>query len=196
MALTQTLLSTFGSKLLGPQTGLLLNNGVMWFDPRPGRANSLAPGRQPLSNMCPAIGLAAGRRFALGASGGRRILPAVLQIASFLLDHGMSLEDAFHQPRLDVSGPDLVTADERLPFAIEPPAGAASRRLPPQPSPLLFACPTAVLDDTASGWREGMTEPMQPWADAVAEAAQLSCASFDEYAMDATTRRRWVKAWW
>ena len=170
MALTQTLLSTFGSKLLGPRTGLLLNNGIMWFDPRPGRANSLAAGAQPLSNMCPAIGLADGRRFALGASGGRRILPAVLQVASFLLDHRMNLEDAFHQPRLDVSGPDLVTADERLPFAVEPPPGVASRRLPPQPSPLLFACPTAVLDDTASGWREGMTEPMHPWADAVAEA--------------------------
>ena len=109
------------------------------------------------------------RRFALGASGGRRILPAVLQVASFLLDHGMSLEDAFHQPRLDVSGPDLVTVDDRLPFAVMPPDGAASRRLPPQPSPLLYACPTAVLDDLAAGTREGMTEPWQPWADAVAE---------------------------
>jgi gamma-glutamyltranspeptidase / glutathione hydrolase len=169
VALTQTLLSTFGSKLLGPRSGLLLNNGVMWFDPRPGRSNSLAAGAQPLSNMCPAIVLADGWRVALGASGGRRILPAVLQLVSFLLDHGMSLEDAFHQPRLDVSGPDLVTADQRLPFAVEPPPGGASRRLPPQPSPLLFACPTAVLDDTAAGWREGMTEPIQPWADAVAE---------------------------
>ena len=169
VALTQTLLSTFGSKLLGPRSGLLLNNGVMLFDPRPGRSNSLAAGAQPLSNMCPAIVLADGRHVALGASGGRRILPAVLQLVSFLVDHGMSLEDAFHQPRLDVSGPDLVTADQRLPFAVEPPPGVASRRLPPQPSPLLFACPTAVLDDTAAGWREGMTEPIQPWADAVAE---------------------------
>ena len=169
VALTQTLLSTFGSKLLGPRSGLLLNNGVMWFDPRPGRSNSLAAGAQPLSNMCPAIVLADGWRVALGASGGRRILPAVLQLVSFLVDHGMSLEDAFHQPRLDVSGPDLVTADQRLPFAVEPPPGVASRRLPPQPSPLQFACPTAVQDDTAAGWREGMTEPIQPWADAVAE---------------------------
>jgi gamma-glutamyltranspeptidase/glutathione hydrolase len=168
VALTQTLLSSFGSKLLGPRTGLLLNNGVMWFDPRPGRPNALAPGAKPLSNMCPAIGLADGRRFALGASGGRRILPAVLQIASFLLDHGMSLEDAFHQPRLDVSAPDLVTVDARLPFAVGAPPGVGVRRLVPRPSPLLFACPTAVLDDTAAGWREGMTEPLQPWADAVA----------------------------
>ena len=171
VALTQTLLSSFGSKLLGPRTGLLLNNGVMWFDPRPGRANGLAPGARPLSNMCPAIGLAGGRRFAVGASGGRRILPAVLQIASFLVDLGLPLADAFHRPRLDVSGPDLLTVDDRLPFAVPAPAGAALRRLAPRPSPLLFACPSAVLDDPAGGWREGMTEPFQPWADAVAEAA-------------------------
>jgi gamma-glutamyltranspeptidase/glutathione hydrolase len=169
VALTQTLLSTFGSKLLGPATGILLNNGIMWFDPRPGRANSLAAGRQPLANMCPTIGQGGGRRFALGASGGRRILPAVLQIASFLLDHRMSLEEAFHQPRLDVSGPDLVTMDDRLRFDLEPPPGTMLRRLVPQPSPLLFACPTAVLDDLGAGRREGMTEPLQPWADAVAE---------------------------
>ncbi|MGD9509975.1 MAG: gamma-glutamyltransferase, partial [Geminicoccaceae bacterium] len=169
VALTQTLLSTFGSKLLGPRTGLLLNNGVMWFDPRPGRANSLAPGAQPLSNMCPMLGLGARRRFALGASGGRRILPAVLQIASFLIDHGRSLEEAFHQPRLDVSGTDLVTVDDRLPFDPEAPPGAATRRLGPRPSPLLFACPTAVAEELVAGWREGMTEPMQPRADAVAE---------------------------
>ena len=121
--------------------------------------------------MCPAIGLADGRRFALGASGGRRILPAVLQMASFLLDHGMNLEDAFHQPRLDVSGPDLVTADERLPFAIEPPPG---RRLPPPAAPARArSCSPARPPSSttrASGWREGMTEPMHPWADAVAEA--------------------------
>jgi len=168
VALTQTLLSTFGSKLLGPRTGLLLNNGIMWFDPRPGRPNSIAPGVQPLSNMCPVIGLGPHRRFALGASGGRRILPAVLQITAFLVDLNQRLEPAFHQPRLDVSGPDLVTVDDRLPFELEPPPGAVLRRLGPRPSPLLFACPTAVLDEPASGWREGMTEPIQPRADAVA----------------------------
>jgi microcystin degradation protein MlrC/gamma-glutamyltranspeptidase len=43
VALTQTLLSLFGSKVLSPRTGVLLNNGVMWFDPRPGPAEQPGP---------------------------------------------------------------------------------------------------------------------------------------------------------
>ena len=113
--------------------------------------------------MCPAIGRRGSQRFALGASGGRRILPAVLQLTLFLLDHGLDLEAVFRQPRLDVSGTDLVTIDARLAIDLQPPAGAAVRRLTSQVSPLLFACASGVLDDTARGWREGMTEPLHPW---------------------------------
>jgi gamma-glutamyltranspeptidase/glutathione hydrolase len=82
-ALTTTLLSSFGSRYVLPQTGILMNNGVMWFDPRPGQPNSLAPGKRALTNMCPLVGARDGRaRFAVGASGGRRILAAVVQLAS------------------------------------------------------------------------------------------------------------------
>ena len=95
-----------------PETGILMNNGIMWFDPRPGGPNSIAPGKRPLSNMCPTIvEFADGRRAALGASGGRRILPAVAQLLSFLVDFGMSLDDAAHCPRINMDGSDLVEVD-------------------------------------------------------------------------------------
>ena len=55
--------------------------------------------------MCPVVLLRDGHPWAaLGASGGRRIMPAVAQMLSFLVDWGMTLEETFHQPRLDVSG--------------------------------------------------------------------------------------------
>lgn len=172
VALTQTLLSLFGSKVLSPRTGILLNNGVMWFDPRPGRPNSIAPGKRPLANMCPVIGLARDRRFALGASGGRRILPAVFQLTSFLLDFRMDLETAFHTPRLDTAESDAIVADARLGAevlqALEP--CAPVRCAFPLVYPLLFACPSAVLHELESNRRFGIAEPMQPWAGGRAEA--------------------------
>ncbi|MDF1585760.1 gamma-glutamyltransferase [Marinimicrococcus flavescens] len=172
VTLTQTLLSLFGSKVVLPETGILMNNGVNWFDPRPGRPNSMAPGKRPLSNMCPVIGLQAGRRFALGASGGRRILPAVLQIASFLMDHDMDLGAAFAQPRIDVSGTDLVSMNAALPEETKAALAESfpTREQRPMVYPLSFACPSAVLRDDATGLSWGAAEPIQPWAGARGQA--------------------------
>ncbi len=115
-AVTQTLLSLFGSKFVAPQSGILMNNGIMWFDPTPGGANSLAPGKRCLTNYTPVVAQAAdGRRLAVGASGGRRIMPAVTQLLSFVMDYGMDLDAAIHQPRIDASEGDIVIGDVRLP---------------------------------------------------------------------------------
>src|SRR6202020_2529953 len=117
-AVTQTLLSTFGSKYVLPQSGVTMNNGIMWFDPTPGSTNSLAPGKRCLTNYTPVLAQAAdGRTFAVGASGGRRILPAVMQLLSFVMDYGMDLEAAIHQPRIDASEGAIVIGDARLPAA-------------------------------------------------------------------------------
>ncbi|HXW27691.1 MAG TPA: gamma-glutamyltransferase, partial [Xanthobacteraceae bacterium] len=87
VALTTTLLSSFGSRFVAPSTGMLMNNGIMWFDPRPGGPNSIAPGKRPLCNMCPTILARDGRPWlAAGASGGRRIVAAVAQLVSFVVD--------------------------------------------------------------------------------------------------------------
>jgi gamma-glutamyltranspeptidase / glutathione hydrolase len=170
-ALTTTLLSIFGSHYVLPGTGILMNNGVMWFDPRPGRPNSIAPGKRALTNMCPVV-VSRGSRpwFGVGASGGRRILGAVLQMASFIVDFGMDAEAAAHHPRIDVSGSDCIGIDRRLPAAI-------IKRLSSQPRAALvehtvhpdrFARPNLVLrgDD---GFNHGISDVMSPWSAAIAE---------------------------
>ncbi len=171
-AVTQTLLSTFGSKFVTPQTGVMMNNGIMWFDPTPGGPNSLAPGRRCLTNYNPVVAQAAdGRRLALGASGGRRILPAVTQMLSFVMDFGMDLDAAIHTPRIDASEGEVVIGDVRLPAAgarRAADAGFDYEEARVQTFPMKFACPSVVLRDGETN--SGATESAQPWGDAVAES--------------------------
>jgi gamma-glutamyltranspeptidase / glutathione hydrolase len=169
-SVTQTLLSIFGSRVVSPSTGLLMNNGIMWFDPEPRKPNSLGPGKRCLGNFCPVIGEGGdGRRFALGASGGRKIIGAVLQLISFMMDHGLTLEEAFHQQRIDVSGDGKATADRTLP---QPVIDVLAAAFPTTTAlrtnfPYAFACPAAVLRDGELNM--GCTEIMSPWSDVVAE---------------------------
>jgi len=169
-SVTQTLLSIFGARVVSPSTGVLLNNGIMWFDPVPGKPNSLAPGKRCLANYCPVIGADRQQRmFALGASGGRKILGAVLQLATFMSRFGMNLEEAFHQPRIDVSGHPIISADPTLGEAT---LTALSEVLPVslarrQVYPYAFACPAGVLRE--GQLNSGCTEIMSPYGDAVAE---------------------------
>jgi gamma-glutamyltranspeptidase/glutathione hydrolase len=156
--------------VVSPSTGILMNNGVMWFDPEPGKPNSLAPGKRCMGNYCPVVGaIADGRRFALGASGGRKIVGTVLQMSSFMMDHGQDLEQAFHQPRIDMSGGERVIADQALPAAVLGaleaafPTTAARRTVFPYP----FAVPAGVLRQGEVN--TGCTEIMSPWGDAVAQ---------------------------
>ncbi len=169
-AVTQTLLSLFGSKFVAPQSGVLMNNGIMWFDPTPGGPNSLAPGKRCLTNYTPVVAQAAdGRRLAVGASGGRRILPAVTQLLSFVMDYGMDLDAAIHQPRIDASEGEIVIGDVRLPREVRETLRARFdyEEARVQTLPMKFACPSAVLREGATN--SGATEMFQPWADAVAE---------------------------
>jgi gamma-glutamyltranspeptidase/glutathione hydrolase len=153
-----------------PQTGITMNNGIMWFDPTPGTPNSLASGKRCLTNYTPVVAHAAdGRRLAAGASGGRRILPAVTQLLSFVMDYGMDLDAAIHQPRIDASEGAVVIGDLRLPMMVRELLRAhfdyEEARI--QTLPMKFACPSVVLREGVTNF--GATEPFQPWGDAVAE---------------------------
>jgi gamma-glutamyltranspeptidase/glutathione hydrolase len=168
-AVTQTLLSIFGSRVVSPSTGMLLNNGIMWFDPEPGKPNSLGPNKRCLANYSPVIGEdAQGRRFAIGASGGRKILGAVMQLSSFIMDHGLDLEEAFHTPRIDVSGSGKITADQTLSTDV---IAALKKEMPVIQTrrnvyPYSFACPAGVM--RSGDLNTGCTEIMSPYGDAIA----------------------------
>lgn len=166
---TQTLLAIFGSRVVSPSTGFLMNNGIMWFDPVPGRPNSLGPGKRCLMNVCPTLGSIGDTRFAIGASGGRKIVSAVAQLSGFMLDYGMDIGAAFHSPRVDVSGGAVVVADETLPEAALAALRAESQVTTTRRTvfPYAFACPAGVM--RRGGKNSGCTEIMSPWGDAICE---------------------------
>ena len=118
VSLTNTLMAGFGSGVVAPGTGVILNNGLMWFDPVPGRVNSIAPRKLPLNNMSPLLVLdGGGARLAVGASGGRRITNCVTSLVVKMLDFGLGPQAAIDAPRLDCSTP-LTAIDGRVDPAV------------------------------------------------------------------------------
>ncbi len=114
-SLTSTLLGSWGSGVTVAGTGVLLNNGMMWFDPVPGHPNSIAGGKKPLANMAPTIVLDGNRAcLSVGAMGGRRILNALPQIIANVLDYGMGMQAAISAPRIDCST-GIIQASSRFP---------------------------------------------------------------------------------
>ncbi len=171
VAITSTLLSSMGSRVVLPGSGVLMNNGVMWFDPRPDQPNSMAPGKRPLCNMCPSLLSDGGRPWiAAGASGGRRILAAVVQMLAFVADFGMDPETAAHHPRIDVSGPDEISADCRLAADIREALGREGTLEIVEHAvlPVNFACPN-LIESRADGLRIGISDVMSPWSAALAQ---------------------------
>src|SRR5690349_12583725 len=111
VAVTYTLNAGYGSKVTVPGLGFLLNDEMDDFSAKPGtpnlfglvqgEANSIAPGRRPLSSMVPTIVLKDGKPFlVLGTPGGSLIITAVLQVMVNVIDFGMNVQDAVDFPRI------------------------------------------------------------------------------------------------
>ena len=114
VSLTQTHGGGFGSMVAVPGTGLLLGHGVARFDPRPGLANSIAPGKQPLHNMAPFIALRDGRPFAAyGLPGGRTIPNNEVTLTVGLIDRGLDPLQALAAARLHTEGAEPLQVERR-----------------------------------------------------------------------------------
>ncbi|WP_110684983.1 gamma-glutamyltransferase [Salinicola aestuarinus] len=166
VALTYTLLNRFGSGVTLPSTGMLMNDSVSYFDPRPGYPTTMAGNKRiNSSNMCPTVAVKNGEaRFSIGASGGNLIMPAVTQVAALMTDFEMPLEAAVHHPRLDASFRDSIRVDPRFDPATLTRLGERFALEISQQTvfPKLYACVSAVSRDPATGECVGLNDPTQP----------------------------------
>ena len=173
VSLTNTLMAGFGSGFVPKGTGVVMNNGMMWFDPIPGRVNSIMPGKYPLNNMTPALVMGPdGVRMAAGASGGRRITNCVTQLISKVVDFGMSPQEAIDSPRVDCSLP-VTSVDSRMPADVVAEIERRGHRIyviggdHVQGGFAGFASPVAIVRDEESGFRAGVDTFHSAYAEGV-----------------------------
>jgi gamma-glutamyltranspeptidase / glutathione hydrolase len=101
-----------------PGTGMTANNYMFNFDPHPGFALSIAPGKRVFTSMAPMMAVKDGRlAFALGLPGGLRIFPSAFQAIVNLIDHGMSLQEAVEAPRVWTEG-GVLEVEDAIPDAV------------------------------------------------------------------------------
>ncbi|HYM97114.1 MAG TPA: gamma-glutamyltransferase [Candidatus Sulfotelmatobacter sp.] len=116
VSLTHTLGSASG--VVTPGLGFGYNDYMNCFDPRPGRPNSIRPGKTRVTMMTPTLVFNRGKlRMCLGAPGGTKIVTAVLQVLVNVIDHQMSPVEAVSAARVDFQG-DIVQAEARVPGVV------------------------------------------------------------------------------
>jgi len=129
VSVTYTLNNWFGAKVTAAKTGVLLNDEMDDFTSKvgapnmfglvQGKANSIAPGKRPLSSMSPTIVTQNGKVvMVVGSPGGSRIISAVLHAIINVIDYGMDVQEAVDVPRFHQQWLPETTAVEN--FALSP----------------------------------------------------------------------------
>ncbi len=130
MSCTATINTAFGSKVVIPGTGILMNNEMDDFSIAPGvpnhfkliggEANAIAPGKRPLSSMSPTIVEKNGQVvMAVGAAGGPTIITQTLLALLYTLDYDMTPADALALPRFHHQwSPDQLRLEKSTPPAL------------------------------------------------------------------------------
>ncbi len=171
VALTTTVNLQFGSGVVVPGTGILLNDEMDDFDAAPGARNAFgleggdlnlpAPGKRPLSSMSPTLVFGPDGKLllAVGSPGGSTIPSTVAWAIVRLLDGRMALDQALGTPRIHHQWrPDVIVAEPgALQDATRRALEARGHRVEEIAGP--FGNPQAVRVDPATGWREGASEP-------------------------------------
>jgi gamma-glutamyltranspeptidase/glutathione hydrolase len=143
VALTATVNTAFGSKVIVPGTGVILNNQMDDFAIAPGAANAfglvgsdanaVAPGKRPLSSMSPTIVLKDGRPvLTIGAAGGPKIITQVVLGISNVIDLGDDVRTALARRRVHMQWqPESVWLERDLDAGVQDRLKALGHKLDP-----------------------------------------------------------------
>ncbi|GGF05617.1 gamma-glutamyltransferase [Aliidongia dinghuensis] len=147
------------SGVIPPGVGFMLNGAMNWYDPRPGRAGSIAPGKRRFSSMSPTIVFEGETPvFTLGAPGGAWIGPAILQVLLNVLDWGMPVAEAVAAPRFSATS-DAIDISNRIPRRVEHALTAKGYAVKRSPLSYPFAAPHGIT--CWDGQLEGGADPQR-----------------------------------
>jgi gamma-glutamyltranspeptidase/glutathione hydrolase len=147
------------SGVIPPGTGFMLNGAMNWYDPRPGRASSIAPGKRRFSSMTPSIVFEDQKPvMTLGAPGGAWIGTAVLQVLLNVLDWGMSMQEAIAAPRFSATS-DAIDIGNRVPRKTQSALEAMGYKVRRSPLTFPFAAPHGIT--CWDGALEGGADPQR-----------------------------------
>ncbi|WP_242662215.1 gamma-glutamyltransferase [Teichococcus deserti] len=163
VALTHTLGSPSGA--ISPGLGFIYNGTMSRFDPRPGRAASIAPGKRRASSAAPTIVFDGDRpKIVIGAPGGSYIAPAVAQGIMNVIDFGMSMLEAVAAPRI-VAVSDSIDVANRVPHYVTDELAAQGYDIKRSWQSYAFAALHGILiqDSKFSGGADPQRDGMALW---------------------------------
>lgn len=166
VALTATLGARFGSGVTVPGSGVVLNNGMMWFDPEPGRLSSIRPRKRALHAAAPVLAFRDQRPVAaIGSPGARKILSAVLQVVLAIVDHRLGIQQAIEAPRIHTEVEPPLLVESHFPDAVAAGLHALGHPVSIRREGFLVSCfgrPSGIELDSVAGCFRGGVEPYRP----------------------------------
>lgn len=109
----------YNSGVFAPGLGILFNNCMSAFDPRPGSANSIAPGKTRSTAVAETIAVENGKpKLVLGSPGAARITAGIAQVIANVTVYGMNIAEAVVHPRFDAYGENTLLLESRFPAKV------------------------------------------------------------------------------
>lgn len=160
---TTTIEQLFGSGIMVPGYGMMLNNELTDFDAIPGGANEVQPNKRPLSSMTPTIVLKDNKPFmTVGSPGGTTIITSVLQTIVNTIGYEMNLKDAIEEPRIYSDSYPTIRWEHGVPDQVRRQMGEMDHAWEDSPkeignvNSLMFDEEKGVYVGAADSTREGM----------------------------------------
>lgn len=157
---TSTIEQFFGTGIMVPDHGFMLNNELTDFDAEPGGPNEVEPTKRPLSSTSPTMVFKDGEPFmTVGSPGGKTIITTVSQIVLNVAEFGMSLPEAIAEPRIYADVDPAVMWEEGVPSDGRQRLGELGHEIEEESTPLGNAQAILIRDGdylgTADSRRDG-----------------------------------------